>query len=408
MIELISMSGINLRKGVFMEKLWSKDYVLNIVGNLLLFVVFYLLMVYTTKLAITEFNVSVSEAGLASGIFIVGALVARLVISRYMDFIGRKRMLIIAVVIHAICTFGYHFIDGMLFLCTLRFVQGMTYGMASTVIATTVASIVPESRRGEGIGYFTLSITLGSAIGPFLGISLPQINPLYALVLCDVLSISLIVLAFILNITEIKVGFRQRVEVKSFRLRTFFEPTAIPISIVALLGAIGYSAVMSYIGTYSETIGLLLGGSLFYIAYSIACLIFRPISGVMIDRYGNHVVMVPILFTMILGFVAIALAHSNLVLLLGAVLVGIGYGSIPSAGQTIAVQKVKLNKFSLATSTLYIALDLGNGIGPYILGMVVPIYGFRAVYMCSAIAALLAFLFYIGMIIKSRKESVAV
>lgn len=308
-------------------------------------------------------------------------------------------MLIIAVVIHAICTFGYHFIDGMLFLCTLRFVQGMTYGMAS---ATTVASIVPESRRGEGIGYFTLSITLGSAIGPFLGISLPQINPLYALVLCDV------VLAFILNITEIKVGFRQRVEVKSFRLRTFFEPTAIPISIVALLGAIGYSAVMSYIGTYSETIGLLLGGSLFYIAYSIACLIFRPISGVMIDRYGNHVVMVPILFTMILGFVAIALAHSNLVLLLGAVLVGIGYGSIPSAGQTIAVQKVKLNKFSLATSTLYIALDLGNGIGPYILGMVVPIYGFRAVYMCSAIAALLAFLFYIGMIIKSRKENVAV
>lgn len=391
-----------------MEKLWSKDYVLNIVGNLLLFVVFYLLMVYTTKLAITEFNVSVSEAGLASGIFIVGALVARLVISRYMDFIGRKRMLIIAVVIHAICTFGYHFIDGMLFLCTLRFVQGMTYGMASTVIATTVASIVPESRRGEGIGYFTLSITLGSAIGPFLGISLPQINPLYALVLCDVLSISLIVLAFILNITEIKVGFRQRVEVKSFRLRTFFEPTAIPISIVALLGAIGYSAVMSYIGTYSETIGLLLGGSLFYIAYSIACLIFRPISGVMIDRYGNHVVMVPILFTMILGFVAIALALSNLVLLLGAVLVGIGYGSIPSAGQTIAVQKVKLNKFSLATSTLYIALDLGNGIGPYILGMVVPIYGFRAVYMCSAIAALLAFLFYIGMIIKSRKENVAV
>lgn len=236
-------------------------------------------------------------------------------------------MLIIAVVIHAICTFGYHFIDGMLFLCTLRFVQGMTYGMASTVIAITVASIVPESRRGEGIGYFTLSITLGSAIGPFLGISLPQINPLYALVLCDVLSINLIVLAFILNITEIKVGFRQRVEVKSFRLRTFFEPTAIPISIVALLGA---------------------------------------------------------------------------------VLVGIGYGSIPSAGQTIAVQKVKLNKFSLATSTLYMALDLGNGIGPYILGMVVPIYGFRAVYMCSAIAALLAFLFYIDMIIKSRKENVAV
>lgn len=389
------------------EQLWTKDYILNIVNNLLIFVVFYLLMVYTTKLAITEFNASVSDAGLASGIFIVGALVARLVISRYMDFIGRKRMLIFSVIIHAVCTFGYHYIDSMFFLCTLRFVQGITYGMASTVIATTVASIVPESRRGEGIGYFTLSITLGSAIGPFLGISLPQINPLYALVLCDILSVSIIILSFILNVVEIKVGFRQRVEVKSFRLRTFIEPTAIPISVVALLGAIGYSAVMSYIGAYSEAIGLLLGGSLFYVAYSIACLFFRPISGVMIDRYGNHVVMIPVLFTMILGFIAIAIAESNIMLLVGAVLVGIGYGTIPSAGQTIAVQKVKLNKFSLATSTLYIALDLGNGVGPYILGMVVPIYGFRAVYFCSAVAALLAFLFYIMMMIKNRREEIA-
>lgn len=389
------------------EQLWTKDYILNIVNNLLIFVVFYLLMVYTTKLAITEFNASVSDAGLASGIFIVGALVARLVISRYMDFIGRKRMLIFSVIIHAVCTFGYHYIDSMFFLCTLRFVQGITYGMASTVIATTVASIVPESRRGEGIGYFTLSITLGSAIGPFLGISLPQINPLYALALCDILSVSIIILSFILNVVEIKVGFRQRVEVKSFRLRTFIEPTAIPISVVALLGAIGYSAVMSYIGAYSEAIGLLLGGSLFYVAYSIACLFFRPISGVMIDRYGNHVVMIPVLFTMILGFIAIAIAESNIMLLVGAVLVGIGYGTIPSAGQTIAVQKVKLNKFSLATSTLYIALDLGNGVGPYILGMVVPIYGFRAVYFCSAVAALLAFLFYIMMMIKNRREEIA-
>ena len=91
MIELISMSGNKFKeREFFMEKLWSKDYVLNIVGNLLLFVVFYLLMVYTTKLAITEFNVSVSEAGLASGIFIVGALIARLVVSRYMVSLVEK------------------------------------------------------------------------------------------------------------------------------------------------------------------------------------------------------------------------------------------------------------------------------------------------------------------------------
>ncbi len=163
---------------------------------------------------------------------------------------------------------------------------------------------------------------------------------------------------------------------------------------------------MSYIGAYSEAINLILGGSLFYVAYSVACLIFRPISGVILDRYGNHIVMLPVLFIMILGFIAIAMAESNFMLLFGAALIGIGYGTIPSAGQAIAVQKVKLNKFSLATSTLYIALDTGNGIGPYILGMVVPVYGFRAVYICSAIAALAAFLFYCGIALKSRRQAV--
>ena len=80
-------------------------------------------------------------------------------------FIGRPRLFLIAVVIPALCPFGYPFIDGLLFFCPLRFVPGLPYGLASPVIAIPVASIVPESRRGAGLGYFTLSITLGYGIG---------------------------------------------------------------------------------------------------------------------------------------------------------------------------------------------------------------------------------------------------
>ncbi len=385
------------------EKLWTRNFILNIINNLVLFIIFYVFIIYTTKIAISQFNASVSDAGFASGIFIISALIMRLIVGRYMDFIGRRRILIFSIVFYAVCTFMYHFLDSMAFLCIVRFCHGVAYGTASTVIATSVASSLPAARRGEGIGYFSLSITFGSAIGPFLGISLPQINPLYVLVLCDILAVIMVIMTLLIKVDEVKIGFRQRVEVKSLRLRSFIEPTAIPISIVALLGAMGYSAVMSYIGAYTEAIDLVLGGSLFYVAYSIACLIFRPVSGIMIDRYGNHVVMLPVLFVMIFGFIAISQAYSNFVLLLGAVLIGIGYGTIPSAGQAIAVQKVKLNRFSFATSTLYMALDAGNGIGPYILGMIVPVYGFRAVYMCSAVIAALAFLFYCGIMLNERK-----
>lgn len=386
------------------EKLWTKNYVLNLINNLLIFIIFYLFMIYTTKFAMVSFNATVSEAGLAAGLFILSALIARLFAGRYMDFIGRKKLLMYAVIFYALATFGYHFIFSMNFLYLIRFVHGLAYGVLSTIIATVIVSTVPSARRGEGLGYFSLSITLASAIGPFLGIVLPQINALYALILGDILCVLIVLMTYVIEIPEIKITFRQRVEVKSFRLRTFLEPTAIPIAIVALLGAIGYSAIMSYIGAYTEAIGLLLGGSLFYVAYSLTCLLFRPISGIVLDKYGNNVVMIPILFAMIFGFLAVAVADSTFILLLGAVLIAIGYGTIPSAGQAIAVQKVKLNRYSMATATLYMALDAGNGVGPYLLGMIVPIYGFRAVYICSAIAAALAFCYYVLMAFKSRKQ----
>lgn len=387
------------------EVLWSKDYILNIINNFLLFIIFYMLMVYTTSFAISSLNCTVSEAGLASGIFIFGALISRLLSGRYLDFIGRKKLLLFSACLYLISTVSYHFIINMTFLLFLRFIQGSAYGMMSTVIATEITSIIPQSRRGEGIGYFTLSITLGSAIGPFLGIVLPKINPVYPLFFCDTISLLIVFVSFVTKVHNVTPGFRQRIEVKSLRLRTFIETTALPISFIGFLGAIGFASIMSFIGTYSENINLVFAGSIFFIAYSLACLIFRPFFGILLDKYGNHVVMFPVLFSMIAGFILIAIAHSSFILLLGAVLVGTGYGSIPSAGQAIAVQKVKPNRFSLATSTLYMFLDAGSGVGPYLLEMVVPVYGFRAIYICAALLSVVALIFYCATITFKRKHN---
>ena len=232
-----------------------------------------------------------------------------------------------------------------------------------------------------------------------------KINPVYPLYFCDIIAVTIVIVSLATKVHAIVPGFRQRVEVKSLRLRTFIETTALPISFIGFLGAIGFASIMSFIGTYSEVIDLAFAGSIFFIVYSLACLVFRPLFGILLDRYGNHVVMFPVLFAMITGFMAIALADSSFTLLLGAVLVGTGYGSIPSAGQAIAVQKVKPNRFSLATSTLYMSLDAGSGVGPYLLGMIVPVYGFRSVYVCASLLAVVALIFYCGNIFFSRKKN---
>lgn len=71
-------------------KLWTKDFIIVSSVNFLLTLVFYLLIVIIGVYAVDEYCASTSQAGLVTGIFIVGTLFGRLFIGRIMDSIGLK------------------------------------------------------------------------------------------------------------------------------------------------------------------------------------------------------------------------------------------------------------------------------------------------------------------------------
>ena len=138
--------------------------------NFLLTLVFYLLIVIIGVYAVDEFHASISQAGLVTGIFIVGTLIGRLFIGRSMDSIGRKKTLFIGINSFYFNNIFYILsIYGITFLLITRFLHGITLGIASTATGTIVAQIIPITRKGEGIGYYSMSSTLATAIGPFIG-----------------------------------------------------------------------------------------------------------------------------------------------------------------------------------------------------------------------------------------------
>ena len=59
------------------ERLWTRDFVLATVVNALAMSIFYLLMTTMAVYAVREFAASATGAGLASSMFIVGAVVTR-------------------------------------------------------------------------------------------------------------------------------------------------------------------------------------------------------------------------------------------------------------------------------------------------------------------------------------------
>lgn len=156
------------------KTLWTKDFVVGTVTNFVLSCNYFMLTVVMTAYAMEEYAAPAALAALCASIFIIGTLFARTVTPPLMARLGRKRLLLIATTAGCVLTALYLLQTPLAALMGIRFLHGFMFGVCSTAIATIVTAIIPAARKGEGIGYYMLSVTLGAAIGPFAGILLSR------------------------------------------------------------------------------------------------------------------------------------------------------------------------------------------------------------------------------------------
>ncbi|MES9739424.1 MFS transporter [Peribacillus frigoritolerans] len=375
-------------------RLWTKDFVIVSSINFFITLIFYLLMVTLAIYAVNELDASTSEAGLISGIFIIGTLIGRLFIGRFIDSIGRKKTLFIGLIFFTLTTILY-FVDlGIGFLLVNRLIHGMAMGMASTATGTIVAQIIPPTRKGEGIGYYSMSATLATAIGPFIGLFMAQHTSFQIIFsFCLALGVISLITAFFLYVPALKVTAKVT-ESKGFKLSNFIEPKALPISIITLLLAFCYSSVLSFISFYAIEIDLVNTASFFFVVYAVAVLISRPFSGPLMDRKGSNFIMYPAFIIFGVGLLLLSMTTNSFTLLAAGFLIGLGFGNMQSSSQAIAVKLTPPHRMGMATSTFFIMLDAGLGFGPYILGFIIPITGYSTLYVILGVLVILTSVLY--------------
>ena len=142
-------------------------------------------------------------------------------------------------------------------------------------------------------------------------------------------------------------------------------------------------------------------GSLFFICYAITSLLSRPLLGRLLDSHGGDIVMYPTLLLLAMSMFTLAFASADWIILLSGLLLGVSYGTITSTGQALAIHRIPAYQIGLATSTLFVFLDIGVGVGPYLLGALVPVYGFSSVYLTAGILALADIVLYYLLLGKS-------
>lgn len=376
------------------SKLWTKDFIIVSAANFFLYLVFYLLLVTMAVYAVEEFHVSESQAGLVTGIFIIGTLIGRLFIGRMITSIGNKKMLYFGLIFFILTSLLYFIHAGITVLLITRLLHGIALGMASTATGTIVAEVIPGERKGEGIGFFSMSITLATAIGPFIGIYMSQHTSFESIFgFCLALGMISFIISLFVNIPEVSKPPKE-VASKKWKLSEFLEPKAFPIALVVILLSLGYSSVLSFINFYAIEIDLVDTASLFFVVYAIAILVSRPFTGRLMDVKGANSIMYPAFILFGAGLLLLSTVANSISLLLAGVLIGLGFGNMQSTTQAIAVKMTPPHRMGLATSTYYIALDAGLGFGPYLLGFVIPLTGYSTLYIIMGVMVLATIILY--------------
>ena len=130
-----------------------------------------------------------------------------------------------------------------------------------------------------------------------------------------------------------------------------------------------------------------------FLVYALVLFVSRPLTGRLLDL-RRYIVIYPALITFSLSLLLLSQARIGSILLMAGALLALGFGTMMSCAQAIVVKESPKHRVGLATSTFFICMDGGTGIGPFLTGMLVPFVGFRGMYLTLAAVVLLSIILY--------------
>lgn len=376
-------------------KLFSKYFIGIILINFIIFFVYYLLMVIIAFVAQNNLNATVSQAGLAAGIYVIGTLIARLVMGKQIELIGRKQVLRYSAIFYLLTTISYLFTPSIAILFIVRFLNGLAYGFISTATNTIVTAYIPDNQKGKGINYYGLSTSLAAALAPFIGMLLLNLTNFKFIIWVTIILVLIVtVCCFLFPVKNIILSEDQVNVLKSFSINGFIEKKAVFISTIAFIMGISYSTVITFLSSYSKSLDLSVAGSFFFVVYALIVTVTRPGMGQLFDTKGEKYVMYPSYIFLTIGLIILGFASNSLTLLLSGAVIGFGYGTFMSNGQAISLKLVTEDRIGISLSTYFIGLDLGLGIGPYIMGIIKSHMSYQNLYLLASILPMLCLMTY--------------
>ena len=372
------------------NKLWNKNFLTICISSFFIFTNFYLLTATMPIYVKNDLQGSATHISLIVSLYILGTVLLRPFTGLWADKYGKRKIAIIFLILFIICNVAYLGTKAIVPLLIVRFINGFGFSAGTTATSALAMEWIPAKRKGEGVGYYSLFMSLAMVIGPALGLYIAtNFDYNIVLIIASIFAVLSLVFSFITSekpknekdtkaIVPVK-GIDKYVELKS-----------VPISTIGFLSAFAYSSLLSYIALYCIELGIPHISMFFFIGLALFIIIPRPYVGKLFDRKGPNYLVYPGFIIFIIGLILLSQASGTISILTAGCVIGLGYGAVFPALQTLSISAAPAHRAGTASATFFLLYDVGIGAGSFAFGLLSASLGFTNMYVIAAAIVLFA------------------
>ncbi len=381
------------------DRLVTSSYCLILAANFLLYFAFYLILPILPFYLTEIFHTGSAAIGVILSCYTIASLCIRPFSGYLLDTLARKPLYLVAYFVFVSIFAGYMLAGVLSLFVMFRVLHGLAFGMVTVAGNTIVIDITPSSRRGEAVGYYGLMNNTAMSFGPMIGLFMHETCSFQTIFACSLLSGTVGFFAACL----VKAPAKPPVKREPISLDRFVLLKGIPAGITLLLLSIPYGMTSTYVAMYAKEIGISLSSGLFFTFMAIGMAVSRMFSGKQVDRGRiTQVIMLGLYLVSVCFFILSAcgaMMHmapdlTNVLFFMVALLLGVGFGTMFPAFNTLFVNLAPNSQRGTATSTYLTSWDVGLGIGLVSGGYIAQVTSFDMAYFVGACLTVVSILYF--------------
>lgn len=370
------------------KKIWNKNFILLFITNLLVLAAFYasipIIPIYCQEIGITG-----SKIGIVLTAMSVATILFRPIAGYLLDNFNRYIVYIIFLALFCLSFPSFLIFPIFGALIVIRLYMGAVYSVCGSATMTLASDVLPPGKITEGISRFAFTISIGMAVGPYVGIQVQNHMSSKA----SFLTVFAIAVVALICVSCCKISY-PKIKRKKFALRDSIYKPALPFMFNMMFLMIPYGAVIAYSSILAQEKGLMSVIPYFYICLVLGMLLSKLSTQRWIDAGNYRILVFASLIVLIVTMASYLFLTTGTHLLLAGFFFGLGYGILQPLFQSFVTGTTPAPKRGVANATYLLSYDIGIGIGSLLMGFMQESLGLSQGFALTAIAYLVGGVIY--------------